>query len=102
MGMKNKMIEIQEMERQHAQSMGLTVNAFHLACLVYANEGRNLKFFALTMGVTQAGLGWTMDKLAKMGLAKTTQSPHDKRSVALHLTKAGKEIMGTLLGPYNE
>ena len=66
---------------------------FSVLVVIGANSGISQADLADTLGIERARLVRLLDRLEKRGLTERLASPLDRRSHALHLTRAGQALL---------
>ena len=66
---------------------------FSVLVVIGANQGISQADLAETLGIERARLVRLLDRLEKRGLTERLASPLDRRSHALHLTRAGQATL---------
>ena len=75
---------------------GITPGQFGVLALIDGNDGLNQSTLARALGIERSTLVAVIDKLQARGLVERRESALDKRSYALGLTAAGRDLFARL------
>ena len=79
--------------REH-RPIEMSMQQFRTLGVVQRHPGASLSVVAGHLGVTTASASKLIDALVKRGLVTRTDSPQDRRKVALDVTEAGRRAQG--------
>ena len=79
--------------RKH-RPIEMSMQQFRALAVVNRHPGASLSVVAGHLGVTTASASKLIDALVKRGLVTRTDSPQDRRKVALDVTEAGRRAQG--------
>jgi DNA-binding MarR family transcriptional regulator len=94
-----RILKWQEAERIDARFLKISTSAYHLLCLVAAEDGHKLSDYAHRMGLTTAAVTGLCDSLEKRGYAKRIRKSTDRRAWIMILTDRGAEDLEKLHTP---
>lgn len=97
--MIEKIIRWQEAERHDARKLGISIEAYHLLCLVAYSSGHKLKNYARLLEISTAAITGLADSLQRAGMTLRHRQPCDRRSWILSLTPKGNEAINSILTP---
>ena len=87
---------------QRFQPLDLTPAQYSTLSTIGDNPGRNQSEIAAALGILRPNFVAMMDELERRGLAERTRSGVDRRSNALALTPAGRELLTRARGVQGE
>ena len=93
----NKILMFQQAERSDAKRLGLSLQAFHLLCLLAFSDGQPMRYYANILGITQQALIGKVDWLVEKGYVKRGRNMRNFAVVLLQLTDKGKENISKVL-----
>lgn len=84
------------------ERLGITSSDIRALFFFTANEGATPKDAAEFLGVTTGAMTSLIDRNERAGLVHRAPHPHDRRSVLLELTPAGRDAVGLWASQYRE
>jgi DNA-binding MarR family transcriptional regulator len=84
---------VQSLGTQTLKPLGLSVPQFDVLSNLSEREGMSQSELAQRLFVTKGNVSGLIDRLVEARLVERRASPDDRRSHALHLTPAGREIV---------
>lgn len=78
-----------------ARERGLSITQMVILRQIHARkpEGCNVSLISERMGLTNAAISQTLERLVDQGLVSRTEDPHDRRSKRLRLTAQGEHLL---------
>lgn len=78
-----------------AKERGLSMTQMVILRHIHAHvpAGCNVSFISERMGLTNAAISQTLDRLVDQGLVSRTEDPQDRRSKRLQLTARGEQLL---------
>jgi DNA-binding MarR family transcriptional regulator len=76
------------------EELGLTYPQYLVMLVLWENEPRGVKEIGEELGLDSGTLSPLLKRLEALGLCERRRSGEDERSVAVHLTPAGRELSG--------
>lgn len=75
----------------------LSPGQFGALMVVERNPGLSQTRLGQTLGIDRSTLVAVIDRLEERGLVERADAPHDRRSYALYVSKAGRALLGDLV-----
>ena len=86
-------IAMKRVFERHLGPLGLKVVDFSILVLVAANPEINQKQIGQALGISAPALAVMVDRLAERGWVERVRSDRDRRTMHLHLTVSGQDLM---------
>lgn len=80
----------------HTPANTLTITGVYILNALYDTDGQRASDLARAIGVAATSFTPMLDKLQKAGFVKRSNSKSDRRSVVIHLTKAGRDLQDAI------
>lgn len=86
-------IELKKSFARHLGPLGLKAVEFSILVLVASNTEVNQKQLGQALDVSAPNMAITLDRMVERGWVERTRSTKDRRSMWIHLTAAGKDLV---------
>jgi DNA-binding MarR family transcriptional regulator len=86
-------IELKKSFARHLGPLGLKAVEFSILVLVAANPEANQKQIGQALDVSAPNMAITLDRMVERGWVERVRSTRDRRSMLIHLTPAGRELV---------
>lgn len=86
-------IELKKSFSRHLGPLGLKAVEFSILVLVASNPEVNQKQLGQALDVSAPNMAITLDRMVERGWVERVRSTKDRRSMLIHLTPAGRELV---------
>ena len=86
--------EIMKIYRPYLDEVGLTYTQYLVMIVLWEKDGIALKDLGKSLGLDSGTLTPLLKKLEKLGLVTRQRDSRDERNLIIHLTEAGRELIG--------
>lgn len=87
---------------QRLNEHDVSISMWFFLRLLWEQDGITQKDLSLALGLSQPTTVSAIDNLERRGLVRRYRNVEDRRKVNVHLTKAGKNLRGNLIGYAHE